>query len=175
MPNNHFDNVRDDFERELVHLADSMRRSWEKRPCIYIRDSGIYHMNTASWSMLGSMNIDPLHVVEFAREGSFFQKLHLNGLDMELTKLPDGALMLALAENRKSGHELFTPKETEVLLYLVKGLTNKEIAEKMGLSPGTVNTHLDNLYRKLGCSNRIKACLTALAMGLCREELAIGR
>jgi DNA-binding NarL/FixJ family response regulator len=48
----------------------------------------------------------------------------------------------------------------------VKGFSNKKIAGLMKISPGTVNTHLDNIYRKLGCSNRVTACITAVKNGL---------
>jgi len=36
----------------------------------------------------------------------------------------------------------------------------------MGVSPGTINSHLDSIYRKLGCSNRLEAAFTALRCGL---------
>jgi len=34
------------------------------------------------------------------------------------------------------------------------------------VTPGTINTHLDNIYDKLNCSNRLAACFTALKHGL---------
>ncbi|MDA8155913.1 MAG: response regulator transcription factor [Actinomycetota bacterium] len=165
MATNVFETGRNDFAADLAHLADSLRLFWEERPCIYVEKSGRPQMNGVARQLLASLGLDLSHVVDFARAGAFFQKLCLNGLDMELTRLPGGALVIVLAGSRNT-HESLTPKETEVLVYLVKGLTNKEIAGVMGVSPGTVNTHLDNLYRKLGCSSRIEACLTALAMGL---------
>ncbi|MDA8173328.1 MAG: response regulator transcription factor [Nitrospiraceae bacterium] len=166
MATNVFETGRNDFAADLAHLADSLRRFWEERPCIYVEKSGQPRMNSVAKQLLASLGLDSSHVVDFARAGAFFQKLCLNGLDMELTRLPGGALVIVMAGSRNIERESLTHRETEVLVYLVKGLTNKEIAEVIGVSPGTVNTHLDNLYRKLGCSSRIEACLTALAMGL---------
>ena len=45
-----------------------------------------------------------------------------------------------------------TPREREVLQFLLAGLTNEEIAAKLLLSTQTVETHLRNIYRKLGVS-----------------------
>jgi DNA-binding NarL/FixJ family response regulator len=59
-----------------------------------------------------------------------------------------------------------TEKEKEILYYILEGLSNKEIAKTIGRSPGTVNSHLDNIYRKLGCSSRLEASLIALKNGL---------
>lgn len=56
--------------------------------------------------------------------------------------------------------------EREVLRYLVKGTSNKKIAEGMKISHGMVNSHLDNVYSKLGCANRLSACCIALKNGL---------
>jgi DNA-binding CsgD family transcriptional regulator len=59
-----------------------------------------------------------------------------------------------------------TQKEKEILGHSINGLTNKEIASSLNISPGTVNTHLDSIYRKLGVSNRIEASFVALKNGL---------
>lgn len=53
--------------------------------------------------------------------------------------------------------ELLSPKERETLELLVTGLTNKEIAQKKGVSPETVKIHVFWIYRKLGVSNRAEA------------------
>ncbi len=50
-----------------------------------------------------------------------------------------------------------TVKEKEVLALLVEGNTKKAIAEKIGRSFGTVDTHLKNIYRKLNVNSGIQA------------------
>ena len=52
--------------------------------------------------------------------------------------------------------------ETEVLTELAKGLTNKEIAKALVISENTVERHLDNIYNKLGVSNRTSAVVWAV-------------
>lgn len=50
-----------------------------------------------------------------------------------------------------------TAREVEALDYLAQGLIYKEIAEKMGVSYHTVDTHLRHIYRKLGAKSRMQA------------------
>jgi predicted ATPase/DNA-binding CsgD family transcriptional regulator len=55
-----------------------------------------------------------------------------------------------------------TPREAEVLRLLATGLTDREIAERLVISPRTVNTHLTSVYGKLGVSSRSAATRFAL-------------
>jgi len=50
-----------------------------------------------------------------------------------------------------------TAREAEVLLWLGAGKANRDIAEILGLSPRTVNKHLEQVYAKLGVENRASA------------------
>lgn len=56
------------------------------------------------------------------------------------------------------------PRETEVLSWLAKGKTNRDIADILGMSPRTVNKHLEHIFEKLGVETRSAA--TALASKL---------
>ncbi|KAA0697783.1 DNA-binding response regulator [Neorhizobium sp. P12A] len=58
-----------------------------------------------------------------------------------------------------------TPLEQEVLSHLARGRSNREIARKLGISPSTAGTHVENLYRKLGVSTRAAAALIAAKRG----------
>jgi DNA-binding CsgD family transcriptional regulator len=55
-----------------------------------------------------------------------------------------------------------TSREAEVLLWLSRGKSNRDIAAILGLSPRTVNKHLEQMFEKLGVENR--ASTTALAV-----------
>ena len=59
------------------------------------------------------------------------------------------------------GHDL-TAREREVLALLADGLTNKQIAKKLILSPATVRVYVSNILSKLGASNRTEAARLAL-------------
>jgi NarL family two-component system response regulator LiaR len=59
-----------------------------------------------------------------------------------------------------------TERERDVLALLVGGLTNKEIAEELTVSMGTVRLHVSNILSKLGASNRTEAASLALQHNL---------
>jgi len=59
-----------------------------------------------------------------------------------------------------------TDREREVLEQIARGLTNREIAEKMVISEKTVKTHVSNLLDKLGLEDRTRAAIWALKHGL---------
>jgi DNA-binding CsgD family transcriptional regulator len=56
-----------------------------------------------------------------------------------------------------------TPRETEVLSWLAKGKTNRDIGDILGMSHRTVNKHLEHVFEKLGVETR--AAAAALASG----------
>lgn len=55
-----------------------------------------------------------------------------------------------------------TMREAEVLLWIARGKANRDIGEILGLSPRTVNKHLEQVYAKLGVENRASAAVMAL-------------
>jgi DNA-binding NarL/FixJ family response regulator len=55
-----------------------------------------------------------------------------------------------------------TLREGEVLMWIARGKANRDIAEILGLSPRTVNKHLEQVYAKLGVENRASAAIRAL-------------
>ena len=62
--------------------------------------------------------------------------------------------------------ELFTNRELDVLSLLAQRLADKEIAERLVLSPLTVKKHMQRIYRKLGVDNRRAAVAKARSLGL---------
>ncbi len=54
-----------------------------------------------------------------------------------------------------------TQREAEVLIWIAKGKSNKDIGEILGLSPRTVNKHLEQIFVKLGVENRASAAVRA--------------
>jgi DNA-binding NarL/FixJ family response regulator len=59
-----------------------------------------------------------------------------------------------------------TPRETETLTFLAKGLTVPEVAKTMGLSAQTVASYVKIIYQKLHVSNRVEATHVAIRRGL---------
>jgi NarL family two-component system response regulator LiaR len=75
------------------------------------------------------------------------------------------ALVASAADDGPKGEEL-TQREREILVLLVDGMTNKEIANQLSLSEGTVRFHVSNILSKMGASNRTEAVSSALQQGL---------
>jgi DNA-binding NarL/FixJ family response regulator len=59
-----------------------------------------------------------------------------------------------------------TPRETEVLQYVARGLGNKEIADCLGTASGTIKAHVQNILEKLNASDRTQAVTIALQRGI---------
>lgn len=69
-------------------------------------------------------------------------------------------------------HPDLTPREVEVLTWMVRGLSNPEIAERLVVSPVTVKFHVSNILSKLGCSSRTEAVAYAVGQGLVSRPAA---
>jgi len=63
-----------------------------------------------------------------------------------------------------------SPREMEVLKFAAKGLQAKAIADNLGISVRTVNSHLDSIFNKFGVSSRIQAVLYAQSQHLVAKE-----
>ncbi|MBO0125920.1 response regulator [Agrobacterium sp. OT33] len=80
---------------------------------------------------------------------------------------PDEFLFRLTAASEKSGDHLLrehfslTARESEVLLWIAKGKSNRDIGDILGLSARTVNKHLEQIYVKLGVENRASAAVKA--------------
>ncbi|HJV05162.1 MAG TPA: response regulator transcription factor, partial [Actinomycetota bacterium] len=79
----------------------------------------------------------------------------------------DPDLVSVLAEelsetpSRDRPAETLTDRELEILQLLAFGYTNKDIGERLYISPDTVKTHLEHVYQKLGASDRTAAVAEA--------------
>ena len=59
-----------------------------------------------------------------------------------------------------------TSREVEVLRLLAYGLSNKEIAHELAITPKTASSHVEHIYAKIGARNRARASLFAMKHGL---------
>ncbi len=58
---------------------------------------------------------------------------------------------------RRDALDALTPREREILAQLATGATSSQIATQFGIAVPTTKRHLANIYRKLGCANRVQA------------------
>lgn len=66
--------------------------------------------------------------------------------------------------------QAITPRELEVLQLLANGLSSRGIANKLVVSPRTIDTHVHNLLAKLGVHSKLEAVVTGLRWGLVHLE-----
>jgi len=88
------------------------------------------------------------------------------GLDRWLELKTDGS-MRPYSDPGEPFHPL-SKREMEVLSYLTKGMSNKEIANLLGISHQTVKNHVTSILRKLGVEDRTQAAVFALRRGWVR-------
>jgi DNA-binding CsgD family transcriptional regulator len=103
----------------------------------------------APFAKLQALPTDALPVISWRNRDEAFAKIAKD-------------LQISLQE----GLEPLTQRELHILRLLDKGLTNKEIARELVVTPGTVKVHTNNLYRKLSVNNRRAAVTLAKALGL---------
>ena len=77
-----------------------------------------------------------------------------------------GLGMTVFKPHESPGGPPLTEREREVLDLVAGGATNREIAERLFLSPHTIKEHTSSLYRKLGVRNRAEAVQKAQRLGL---------
>ncbi|WP_353217857.1 response regulator [Sandarakinorhabdus sp.] len=90
--------------------------------------------------------------VEFAAVATTAEERHYR-----VTETLEGAEERLLAQR----HAL-TEREAEVLLWISRGKANREISEILGISPRTVNKHLEQIFEKMGIENRASAAAAAV-------------
>jgi RNA polymerase sigma factor (sigma-70 family) len=73
-------------------------------------------------------------------------------------------------ERFKPPLEPLTPRQLDILRLLARGRTNREIAEELILSPGTVRTHVQRIIAKLRARDRTTAVVRAIQLGIISSE-----
>jgi DNA-binding CsgD family transcriptional regulator len=142
-------------------------------------DQGEDEAGVPGWSLqyvLPRQVQDWLHQCAAGRTSSMSPSIDLNasGLTPKLQLLyvgqvgPDENLLRLVESNLGSDQTvlkqklLVTEREAEVLLWIARGKSNRDIAEILNLSPRTVNKHLEQIYAKLGVENRTSAAALAV-------------
>ncbi|MCF6095659.1 response regulator transcription factor [Thermovorax subterraneus] len=78
-----------------------------------------------------------------------------------------------LSRTREGGVNAFdlTEREIEILQHLARGLSNRDIAEKLFISEKTVKNHLTNIFQKMGVTDRTQALLLAIKHDIVKIEV----
>lgn len=106
-----------------------------------LKDAAIHELETAIRQVMAGQSAIPLDLVNAA---------------MRSTPLPGREADLS---------RLLTAREREVLERIARGLTNKEIARELDISPATVKVHVERIIGKLGVADRTQAAVLATQLG----------
>ena len=127
--------------------------------------------SSAAWRELGApyeVAVVGRHLAEARRavgdeEGAVLEVRASLATFESLGARPDADLTRALLRETK---HVLSPRETQVLLRIIDGRTNAEIAVQLHLSERTVHRHVSNILTKLGVSSRTAAAIHAVKSGL---------
>ncbi len=148
-----------------VAALQALRASGDNRPVIVLAaevedealvaiiDSGV----NAIVSKAGA-ELRLLDAIQTIKQGTLF-------IDSDLL---ERAMLLAKAGTKTSVLDLLSPREREVAQEVALGRRNREIAQAINVTEGTIKIYLHNIYRKLGIGSRTE--LAALVMGLGRDR-----
>lgn len=169
---------------------DAVRKALQYQPDILLLDIRMPEMNgiEACRELLPQLpNTRAIMLTSYAEDDLLFEAIEAGASGYILKRINDNELISAI-QRVQNGENLvdpamtstlfkevqrvgqarkaaafseLTPQEMSVLAYLVKGLTNRQIANKMYLGEGTVRNYVSNILSKLDVSNRAEAAVYA--------------
>lgn len=108
------------------------------------------------------------NIINYMANNNNYIDIHLNLYNLKIisTSLPSiinrfETFYIVYIDKISNSHEMFskkynlTKRELEITTLILEGYTNKEISNKLFISPHTVKTHVENIFRKVNVSNRI--------------------
>lgn len=175
---------------EAANAAEAVQRAEELRPDLVILDismpgaSGlavvgrIREVCPRARVLILSMHADPEYVRESGRlgvAGYLLKDDAASELPAAIAALQRGetyvsAKLAGVATNGGEPKEPLTPRERDVLRGVANGLTNKEVASALGISHRTVETHRENIMRKLAIRSVAGLTRYAIDHGLTAAE-----
>ena len=133
-----------------------------------------YHQHAAATAAgaLGKARFTELHAAGAARPLAQVAALALAGADV----LPELPRPRAHAEPPDcwAGSEELTARERQIAVLVARGLSNKDVAERLVISKRTVDAHVNHIFAKLGLSSRVQLTiwLRDQAPGLLHDDLS---
>ncbi len=163
--------MNDAITAKLRDAWEEVGKAFVEGPLILIDDKGNYWLNRHAKEFIAEREVAVEDLMEWLRIGSsHLQNLSYKDIGFLMMNLPGNNVVAILRETSPhvdGNKPNLTPKECEIIRCVIKGKSNKEIASSMKIRPSTVNAHLDNIYMKLGCRNRVTASFFAFKNGLC--------
>jgi DNA-binding CsgD family transcriptional regulator len=128
------------------------------------RHPGLGHYPLAEWSR------QRIAVTEDADPATFTAQRGAKCYTARLVPCQDGKEYLLLLQESGGEWNLdwlrgalgLTPREAEILMWIARGKTNKDVGQILGSSPRTIDKHLEHIFEKLGVATRAAAVAVAL-------------
>jgi NarL family two-component system response regulator LiaR len=120
---------------------------------------GLLEAGAAGYLLKNAPGKDVVKAIRAVRSGE-------SVLDPEVTrKLVQRLASLSRGTDEREPGGQLTAREMEILKWAARGLSNKEMSEKLFISLRTVKAHMTNIFNKLGCSSRTDAIIKGLKQG----------
>ena len=120
---------------------------------------GLLEAGACGYLLKNSPGKDVIRAIRAVRSGE-------SVLDSEVTrKLVQRLANLSKSPDEREASGQLTSREIEILKWAARGLSNKELSEKLFISLRTVKAHMTNIFNKLGCSSRTDAIIKGLKQG----------
>jgi NarL family two-component system response regulator LiaR len=117
---------------------------------------GLLEAGACGYLLKNSPGKDIIRAIRSVRSGE-------SVLDSEVTrKLVQRLASLSKNPDEREASGQLTAREIEILKWAARGLSNKELSEKLFISLRTVKAHMTNIFNKLGCSSRTDAIIKGL-------------
>lgn len=119
----------------------------------------------------GNAYLQPAHLLqalETIQEGNLW--LYPEFIAQMVRQIAEAGSGLPPQEGAREVLELLTEREREVAGGLCMGLSNKEMAERYGITERTIKAHLGSIFRKLSVQDRVGLALKLARIGLCPRE-----
>jgi DNA-binding CsgD family transcriptional regulator len=155
--------------RSVTLLSDFVsQRQWHATPMYQDAQRGIDHEMMASLTLKGTRST---RVVFFRGPGSDFNERDRTVMALLRPHLREmHAAQKAVVTVADPAMPTLTPRQTELLRLVAAGLSTVEIAAALYLSPSTVRKHLENIFSRLGVTNRTAAVMRALGDEIPRQS-----
>lgn len=119
-----------------------------------------------AWAALRSDRPWRQALSESDAERLLVQEAERGRFDLQACQVVIAAARYEAAPVAKVCNSLLTKRESQILQHISQGASNKAVARLLGISPSTVGTHVESIFRKLQCTTRAAATLKALTLGL---------
>lgn len=113
-----------------------------------------------------------ISAINLVMAGGIYVPPEVLQMSVQSSPEPMRELLASLNEPKSdtTDNNILTPRQKEVLTCLADGLSNKQIAYRLGVSEGTIKIHITLLLRALEVTNRLAAVRKAVQLGIIKEE-----